>query len=593
MAGVLETVEAVALTSGFSESLPIEDLPECVSFDVFDTLVLRPFLRPTDVFRYMESVGIAPEGYADARVKAEADARREFRREVRLTEIYARMGPEMQVSAEEVRTEVALCTGNPETIGFAKKLMEAGKRVIAVSDNYLPQKDVAAILDSCGAGISELYVSSEPLATKYDGDLYPIVLSETGLGPKDVVHIGDTRRPDVQMAAANGIRGVLYLRQTDRYFEENPWVKRYASVKGLGRSTIIGMDILRWCGALGSPGDDVHEMGFRYGGPIAVAYSRYLKSVTEPGSRMLFVSRDGYNLMRAFETLYPERNDMRYVHAQRILSYMFTDDYIPFGPLELPGRYSRSFDHKKVARWMEYVLGFFKEDLGLEEIPSSAEGLHALYNARIDEIDSLRRAGAEDYRRYVESFSDVEDLHLVDCTTMKFTSQRLLERMAGRGMRGHYYVSLGDSDLSYDAFKTKDRFVFGWKFVNVPEFFLSSPELPIVGWHGGPEIMKDPPEWERYRCSVYGGVTAGEVEYAKAMKGMFGELQPALGYDDVTEWSMLSAEPKGPYRGILDRIKWASAPDHSDWTPLIPELRDLPQMLKKTATDLISKMNSM
>ena len=88
-------------------------------------------------------------------------------------------------------------------------------------------------------------------------------------------------------------------------------------------------------------------------------------------------------------------------------------------------------------------------------------------------------------------------------------------------------------------------------------------------------------------------VTAGEVEYAKAMKGMFGELQPALGYDDVTEWSMLSADPEGPYRCILDRIKWASAPDHSDWTPLIPELRDLPQMLKKTATDLISKMNSM
>jgi len=124
--------------SGFSEPLPIEGLPECVSFDVFDTLVLRPFLRPTDLFRYMESVGIAPKGYADARVKAEADARREFRREVRLTEIYARMGPEMQIPAEEVRTEIALCTGNPETIGFAKRLMEAGKRVIAVSDNYLP-----------------------------------------------------------------------------------------------------------------------------------------------------------------------------------------------------------------------------------------------------------------------------------------------------------------------------------------------------------------------------------------------------------------------------------------------------------------------
>ncbi|MBO4568517.1 MAG: hypothetical protein J5674_00815, partial [Candidatus Methanomethylophilaceae archaeon] len=578
---------------GFSEDLAIESLPECVSFDVFDTLVLRPFLRPTDVFRHMESVGIAPEGYADARIKAEADARRELRREVRLTEIYSRMGPGMQIPDREVEVEVSLCRGNPETLGFAERLMDAGKRVIAVSDNYLPQKDVAAILKACGAGIGELYVSSEPLATKYDGDLYPIVLSETGLGPKDIVHIGDTHRPDVRMAAANGIRGVLYIRQTDRYFQANPWAKPYAKAGGLGRSTILGMDILRWCGALGEKGDDVHEMGFRYGGPIISAYSRYLESVTDPGSRMLFVSRDGYNLMRAYDVLYPGRNDMVYVHAQRILSYMFTDDYIPFGPLELPGRYSHSFDHKKVARWMRYVLGFFEEDLRLNGIPSDNDELQALYNSRVGEIDALRRAGAEDYRRYVKSFSDVEDLHLVDCTTMKFTSQRLLEKMAGREMRGHYYVSLGDAGLSYDAFKYRDRFVFGWRFVNVPEFFMSSPELPITGWRGGPRPMEDPPEWEKYRCSMYGEVTAGEVEYAKAMKDVFGGLQPKLGYDEVTEWSLLSAERDGPYRCILDRIKWASSPDHSDWTPLLPDLRDIPFIAKKLATDLISKMNSM
>ena len=387
--------------SGFSEALEVDSLPECVSFDVFDTLVLRPFLRPTDVFRHMEAVGIAPRGYADARIKAEADARRELRREVRLSEIYSRMGPEMQIPEKEVEAEVSLCRGNPETIGFAKRLADAGKRVIAVSDNYLPQKDVAAILDACGAGIRELYVSSEPLATKYDGDLYPIVLSETGLGPGDVVHIGDTQRPDVRMAAANGIRGVLYRRQTDRYFEANPWAKRYIKKGGLGRSTVIGMDVLRWCGALGAKGGDVHEMGFRYGGPIAAAYSRYLASVTEPGSRMLFVSRDGYNLMRAYEALYPGRNDLRYVHAQRIFSYMFTDDYIPFGRLEMPGRYSHSFDHKKVARWMRYVLGFFKEDLRLEGIPGDDDELLELYNGRIGEIDALRRAGAEAYRRYV------------------------------------------------------------------------------------------------------------------------------------------------------------------------------------------------
>ncbi len=66
-----------------------------------------------------------------------------------------------------------------------------------------------------------------------------------------------------------------------------------------------------------------------------------------------------------------------------------------------------------------------------------------------------------------------------------------------------------------------------------------------------------------------------------------------MGYEAVTEWSMLSADRRCPYRPILEKIRWAAGPDHSDWSPLIPELRDIRFLAKRLATDFISKMNEM
>jgi hypothetical protein len=382
---------------------------------------------------------------------------------------------------------------------------------------YLPKDVIARILEGSGiTGHSGLYVSVEMGATKFDGGLYPLVLGDLGIGADRIAHIGDTKRSDIDMAAANGISGIRYARLADRYFAEHPYAKGYVSRGDLDRSVVVGMDMFRWCGLLGGKRDDVFEMGFRFGGPMAVAYTEYIIGATKKDSRLLFVSRDGYNLMRVLPILDPERKDLHYINAQRILSYVFTDSHIPFGPLELPGKLFNRFVFQKTVSWAEYLLGFFAEDLGIDSIPEDPHELVALLNSRIDEIDALRRAGAEDYRKYVLSFFGPEDMHLVDCTTMKFTSQRLVERMAGRKVRGHYYVSLAGSDMDYDSFHIRDRAVFGWSRINVPEFFMSSPELPVSGWKDGEAtFLKDPPQWETDRCAMYGGITEGECCYAQ------------------------------------------------------------------------------
>ena len=45
-----------------------------ISFDLYDTLLIRPYVRPKDLFRHIEKAYDAP-GFAEARIKAEAESR--------------------------------------------------------------------------------------------------------------------------------------------------------------------------------------------------------------------------------------------------------------------------------------------------------------------------------------------------------------------------------------------------------------------------------------------------------------------------------------------------------------------------------------
>ena len=56
------------------DDLTIGDGVKAVSFDIFDTLIVRPYIRPKDLFAHMEQAEGAP-GFAAERVDAERRSR--------------------------------------------------------------------------------------------------------------------------------------------------------------------------------------------------------------------------------------------------------------------------------------------------------------------------------------------------------------------------------------------------------------------------------------------------------------------------------------------------------------------------------------
>lgn len=192
---------------------------DIVSFDVFDTLLLRPYAKPTDMFYDLEKVNRL-ENFHDERIEAEKNARQlslSPEKEVNLFEIYQELAKIYSMDAQkyapqELRMEKEKCFLNQDFIPILEKLSEKHQYVIAVSDMYLPKKELADLLDKCGAqGIKDIFVSCEYGVGKANGLLFEAV--KKAYPDKSIVHVGDNLHSDVIGCKQCGITGILYRRK--------------------------------------------------------------------------------------------------------------------------------------------------------------------------------------------------------------------------------------------------------------------------------------------------------------------------------------------------------------------------------------------
>ena len=210
----------------------IANLPESlisradiISFDVFDTLVIRSVKTPSDVFDLVESAyntessAKAISGYKSIRMNAEQKARREsVYNEITLEEIFNNLndiyGVEVcnRLKEIELKTELEVCHTNDEMAAFYRRMKDEGKRIVIVSDMYLSGEEIGRILEKCGfADYERLYVSSDYRKTKRDGSLFDQVITDCCVTDVSrILHIGDHPRSDYSVPKNKGLKAFLY-----------------------------------------------------------------------------------------------------------------------------------------------------------------------------------------------------------------------------------------------------------------------------------------------------------------------------------------------------------------------------------------------
>lgn len=94
--------------------------------------------------------------------------------------------------------ERTLLQPRPDMLELCRAAQAAGKRIVAVSDMYLPSSFLLEVLHEKGfAAVEAVYVSAEHKARKSDsGALFDIMLRKEQVDAANVLHMGDHTRSD-------------------------------------------------------------------------------------------------------------------------------------------------------------------------------------------------------------------------------------------------------------------------------------------------------------------------------------------------------------------------------------------------------------
>ena len=252
-----------------------------VAFDVFDTLLFRDTACPSDVFRLMERTGEAAPGFAQRRLDAEAAARRPHA-EVTLAEIYAQPALQGAAQAAECAAELRAVHADAALLAAARACKARGLAVYVVSDMYLPETQITAMLRRCGFDLLDgVFVSSEYGAQKRSGQLFRLFLQKTGLKPRQVLFVGNDRRADALGAALAGIRCLLVPPPAAPAYYAPPQNPEQGALRAFVQNRP-------------NAGGPAARVGFGLLGPLLAGFAAWLRQQKErhPGARLVFLARD-------------------------------------------------------------------------------------------------------------------------------------------------------------------------------------------------------------------------------------------------------------------------------------------------------------
>lgn len=297
---------------------------DLVSFDIFDTILLRRCTTPDGVFERAFAIIHPPVGRAMAeafvqhRQLAEISARQAaYRRgqgtEVTIGAIYDHFpvtifglepADRPRLAQAELSAERELCFINPGVLERVRHARAAGVRVGFVSDTYWTGEQLSALLRGAAPDLSWdfLYASCDHGLSKSDG-LLGRMLAEQGVSAARTVHLGDNPTADVQAARKLGMRSV-HLPQAEPalaavFQRESALLPQFCGWNGTSPRLDGGARAARRLAAQEATGDAAFDYGLNVLGPVLATFDRFVADrvarLERQGGRVAvaFLSRDG------------------------------------------------------------------------------------------------------------------------------------------------------------------------------------------------------------------------------------------------------------------------------------------------------------
>lgn len=318
---------------------------QLIAFDIFDTLLTRPLINPDHTKKIVVERLNQTEAslFSQYRATAEAQARQEAGRDIDINKIYQNFSKLSGLPASrcqelailESNIELASVCARPDAVKLLQMAKEVGKRVVLISDMFLPESVIMQMLEKNNIiGWDKIYLSSTVGCRKDTGDLYKHVFEKERVAGKNVVMIGDNERSDLQLPADNfGVRCLHLLRAND-VAKSLPFYQKMVFDKSilnnLNNELTLGLIIQKNLNKIAEVDPDdlrlyserPYQLGYNLVGPLLVSFSDWLLDTAKESSinELYFLAREGKIIKDVFDmwsATYGEKPESHYLQLSR------------------------------------------------------------------------------------------------------------------------------------------------------------------------------------------------------------------------------------------------------------------------------------
>lgn len=459
------------------------DKADIVSFDIFDTLIMRKVFSPEDVFRLLgEKVRTELKldceiDYIRAQVAAQCGPY------ANINEIYEQIKKCMNFTDENISdimkmekdTDIDLCIVRRDIADLYEYCLTCGKEVYFISDMYYTIQDIKRILEKCGVTVPDdehIWISCEKKADKVSGSLWEKYFKLVGKGNK-CLHIGDNKTCDVKNPVRYGIDSYYVMSAKDMLMNSS-MAELASDVNTVSDSICLGLVASKLfnspfalCSTKGKVSfDDSESYGYCVYGPLLEKFLiwLYYNSRKDEIDKLLFFARDGYFLEKNYKIVTEllddgYKQDWCYLPISRRLIYIAT--------MENEDDFNRVVSFPYVGTFADYMKSRFEIIVTDETLEYNDRQINAVGDSKNilkwiqpykDKIMEQAKKERKNYLAYLTSDGDMQKELSYGTVDLGYygTNQYYLQRLTGIKTKGYCFYACLSKDNIYNNEITMD-----------------------------------------------------------------------------------------------------------------------------------------
>ncbi|HEB9332198.1 TPA: HAD-IA family hydrolase, partial [Campylobacter coli] len=547
-----------------------------ISFDIFDTLLIRPYVKPSDLFKHIDQNFKYEGRFFKERIEAEKNAALYHDKSifvVKYDEIYKQINKEFFYLKDiEKKLELQTIYANPEMKALFDFLVKIKKKVVLISDMYHSKEFIENILEKNGIiGYDNIYISSDIGKSKHNGGIYDYVVADLGIDKNEILHIGDNYYSDVEMANKNQIEAIYYKAPMVDFFDNYLTFKNFYFLKEehLTISIIIGVIVKKWLLNGKQDFEDYWEsFGYCFGGPLCYGVSKFVynSAINEKLQEFIFIARDGFVIKKIFNFLQDKFNSnikTHYVYAPRAINLFLSFD----------------IDNLKNLPWENKLLSILKlckeniDDFPFVDLNDLEETeMFELLKGNLEKIKIFKETLETNYRRYINSLDISKNkIGVFDIVTCEFSAIKALESVLDNvQFYGNYMLVVPSSNIrnyiSFEYVKNKRFF----QNSSIGEFLITSPEFPVRFVDNKGKFIRIKNENEYRKINIYKIISKSELDFSLDLLKIYDNFNVDFDSDIIIDWiDSFTENPSERDFHYFSTVSHSGASSHDEYQDIL------------------------